>query len=303
MGELFAITAGVFYALNTILAQRGMKNASPSTAMMIDMSVNLVIYIFYLLITGTLIINNLSPIGIFWSVCAGVLGTWLGRTLLLKSVKRINSARAISISLTQVLFSFLLARIILTEVINKASIIGIILVVLGVFWLSQERANTSCQVVATLDLDLNEQKKFRLTGMLLAVLAGLAFGGSDLLRRMGLNQIALPVMVAALGGVATVIVQAFIVTYQGTWNEIRNIDRVSLNNLLLSGVAGGLAIIFVTSALHYSPVAVVSSLTSVKAWFAIVCAPFLLGQAESISLSLIGSTFLIVMGAFLILLN
>jgi uncharacterized membrane protein len=61
MGEFFAIATGILYALNTMFAQRGMKNASPSTAMMIDMSVNLIIYFIYLLITKSFVFASLSP--------------------------------------------------------------------------------------------------------------------------------------------------------------------------------------------------------------------------------------------------
>ncbi|MEL7564236.1 MAG: EamA family transporter [Dehalobacterium sp.] len=303
MGEFFAIATGVFYALNTMFAQRGMRNASPSTAMMIDMSVNLLIYIIYLLITRSLIFTNLSLYGIFCSVCAGISGAWLGRTLILKAVQRISSARAISLSLTQILFSFLLARIILYEVISLISMIGIILVAMSVFWLTQERSGTSVEHATTLDSSLIELKKYRLLGIILAVAAGLAFGASDLFRRIGVISVNSPVMVAALGGIATVILQAIVVTYQGTWHRIRHIDHVSLKNLLLSGVSGGLAIIFVTNALRYSPVVIVSSLTCIKAWFAIAFSPLLLGQSEKITLSLVSSTLLIMIGTIIILLS
>jgi uncharacterized membrane protein len=303
MGEFFAIATGILYALNTMFAQRGMKNASPSTAMMIDMSVNLIIYFIYLLITKSFVFASLSPSGIFWSVCAGISGTWLGRLLMLKSVNQISSARAISLSLTQVLFAFLLARIILFEVISIKPMLGIVLVVAGVFWLMQERAGNTTEQAAALDLSLSELKKYRITGMILAILAGLAFGTSDLLRKVGIILTSSPIMVATLGGISTVIIQALVVTYEGTWHKIKYIDRTSLINLLLSGVAGGLAIICVTIAIRSSPVVIVSSLCSVKAWFAIAFSPLLLGQSERITLSLIGSTLFIVIGTTIILIS
>ena len=167
----------------------------------------------------------------------------------------------------------------------------------------QERAGNTTEQAAALDLSLSELKKYRITGMILAILAGLAFGTSDLLRKVGIILTSSPIMVATLGGISTVIIQALVVTYEGTWHKIKYIDRTSLINLLLSGVAGGLAIICVTIAIRSSPVVIVSSLCSVKAWFAIAFSPLLLGQSERITLSLIGSTLFIVIGTTIILIS
>lgn len=301
MGEFFAITSGIFYALNTMFAQRGMRNASSSTAMMIDMSANLIIFLAYLLITGNIFLSGLPRAGIFWSLIAGIFGAWLGRTLILEAVKRIGSPRSISLSLTQILFSFLLGRIILGEIINLASLSGVFLVVLGVFWLTRERANLAPEIAAALNLSPTAQKKFQLIGVFLAILAGLSFSGSDLFRKMGVGLINSPVMIAALGGVAAVIAQAMVVTYKGSWHEIIEIDHYCLKNLLISGVAGGLALIFVANALRHCPVVIVGALGSIKAWFAIVFSPLLLGKSENITISLVGSTFFIATGTMIIL--
>ena len=140
MGELLVIVSGVCFSTGTMLAQIGMRTASASAAVLIGLLMNNLFFILALLVAAKVQgLPPLNPEGVLFAAAGGVLGNILGRTLSLESVRRIGSARATSLVLTQNLFSLLFGVFLLGEVLGWISLTGIALVVSGIYWLARER--------------------------------------------------------------------------------------------------------------------------------------------------------------------
>ncbi|GAB6174327.1 hypothetical protein JCM15765_38050 [Paradesulfitobacterium aromaticivorans] len=72
-------------------------------------------------------------------------------------------------------------------------------------------------------------------------------------------------------------------------------------NFCASGLTGGLAIIFLNSALARSPIVIVNVLYNTRVWFAIAISPLLLDVEGKITKVLVMDTVLMIIGTSLII--
>ena len=304
MGEVLALTAGLCFSLSTMLTQRGMRQASASAGVMINLLVNNVIYAIFL---GFLVsiwgLPTLNLAGVLYAVGGGIVGNVLGRYVYFSAVRRIGSARTILFTLTQTLFAFIWGIALLGEVLSLFSFLGIVLVVVGVYWLASEQVRRQSETSSPVHSAENVKIKRVSPGVLLALTAGLVYSCTDLLRRMSVHLLPSAVMASAIGGLFALVLQTLIFTLRGGWKEIAQLNRSSLTNLAMGGAAGGLENLALNAALGHSPLVLVNSLYNIRVWIAIAIGPVLLGVDGKITKVLVSSTLLILGGTIIVMLK
>ncbi|KKM09809.1 hypothetical protein SY88_16565 [Clostridiales bacterium PH28_bin88] len=309
MGELLAVAAGLCFSLNSILTQRGMRQATASAGVMVNLLVNNLVFGLFLVVTSnTGGLLTLSREGLLLAASGGVVANVLGRTLNYLAVARIGSARAIMLSLTQTLFALVFGVLLLGEVLNITSLVGLVLVVFGVYWLSGEKARQKGEkarqkgeMAAAIEEPNTVFQRPSSVGMLLAVTSGLAYGGADLLRKLSLTESPSAVLTSAVGGLGALAVQSLVFTLQKGWRELVGMDREAFLNLALAGVTSGVAIIALNTALGFAPVVIVNALYNTRVWFAMAIGPVLLGGEERVTGTLVWSTLFILAGALIVI--
>lgn len=302
MGEFLAVIAGICFSMSTMLVQRGMRKATASAGVTVNLLMNNLLFgIMVLVMAGLQDLPPLNMQGVLFAAAGGVSGNLIGRTLSYLGVRRIGSARTTLLMLTQTLFSLVLGMMLLGEVLTWLSLLGVALVMVGVYWLAHERVQREAEVAATTENPAAARHKRVVQGMILAILAGLAYSAADLFRKAGLHALPSAILTSALGGVAAISAQLIVVTVQGGWRELIHLERTARKNFCLAGLVNGLAVVTLNTSLSYTPVAIVSALYSSRIWFIIAMGPVLLGAEEKITWVLVGSTALILAGVFTII--
>lgn len=237
MGEILAVTSALCFGLSEILAQRGMREASAPAGVIVALICNNIT--FGLLLVWQFLFHGLPSIGIagvLFALGGGLAGNVLGRTFNYSALKRIGSARAVSLALTQTLFAFLYSAFLLSEAPNRWSMVGIVLIVGGVLWLSREQIKLDSSNMNELAVNINEQavqfgdhqsvaKKTylsgpRFMGVILALLAGFAYSLSDLLRKLSLRVLPSAVLCSAIGGFCALVVYSSTFCIQKRWGKL-----------------------------------------------------------------------------------
>lgn len=300
IGEILAIISGVCFSLSIMVAQRGMREASASAGVTIGLFFNNIVYaLFVLVMFGKTGLPPLTPLGVLFAAVGGIFGNIIGRTLNYQAVRRISSARAVSFTLVQTLFSFLFSVLILSESLDFWSLTGMVLMVGGVYWLSldqvkreriQNPSETSTSKLNLLSL-----------GVIFALLAGLAYSVADLLRKMSVMILPSAILSSALGGLAAFLLQIIIFSRRQGWDEVKTLKKITLLQLGLSGTIGGLAILSLNTALSYAPIVIVNSLYNIRVWVPIILGPVLLGKEGIVTKTVVASTFLILSGTLIII--
>lgn len=287
--------------MSTMLVQRGMRGGSAQAGVTVGIWMNNIVFIIAILLLAQN--RGLPPLNattIMMAAAGGVFGNLVGRTISYLGVQRIGSARTTSLMLSQTLFALLFGVVLLNELLSPLSLMGMALVVIGIYWLSQERVRRE-ETAATSEENAQAIKRRVIEGMVLAVLAGLAYSGADLFRKVALLQLPSALYASAIGGVAALVVQTLLVTVKREWREIRLLERKTWIVFALAGFASSIAVITLNTALGMAPIAIVSALYSTRVWFVIAMSPVLLGKEEKLSWVLVVSTILILSGTLIII--
>jgi len=136
-GILYAIVAGVFWGTSPVLVKRGLVHADVSAATLYQQATILVTLIIAALIEGELFAGNISPLAISVFACTGVVGAYLGRTLFVKTVDQIGASRAQSLNNSSPVITVALAALFLGEPLTLAILIGVALIISGVFFVTE----------------------------------------------------------------------------------------------------------------------------------------------------------------------
>ncbi len=317
MGELLALAAGVCFSLATMLAQRGMKEASAAAGVFVGLVFNNIIYA---LLLGSQIwvqgVPNVTGEGFLYAVGGGLAGNVLGRTLQFSGVRRIGSARTLSLSLTQTLFAFIFSVFLLKEMPDHLTFMGIVIIVGGVYLLTKEqitkeKTRTFDKVLLKSDGPTNGQEETAVTkklqllsppvaGVIFALLSGLAYSVADLSRKLSLRSLPSPILTSAIGGISALLVHSITIGMRGGWQEITGLKRQSLFFLIGSGMINGLAVVLLNTAFGYASLVVVNSLYNIRVWVPIVLGPLILGTEARINKIVVASTAMILAGTLII---
>jgi drug/metabolite transporter, DME family len=112
-------------------------------------------------------------------VAAGIFAPGIGRTMSYVGIEKIGVARSVPIANSSPIFASLLAVIFLAEVWLLQNIVGTLLVISGVVALSMAKP---------------AQGRWRKFDVIYPAIGALAFGASSILRKAGLEYVAIPVM-------------------------------------------------------------------------------------------------------------
>ena len=180
-GIFYAVIAGVFWGTSPVLVKRGLTHADVSAATLYQQATILATLIAAALIEGELFAGSIPFLAILIFACTGVVGAYLGRTLFVKTVDQIGASRAQSLNNSSPLITVLLAALFLGEPLTPGVLIGVVLIISGVFFVTDTDAQD----------DRRGQRKI-LT--LTSVMATICYGIVPVLKKFGTENGGTPVM-------------------------------------------------------------------------------------------------------------
>lgn len=280
--EAFALACGLFTAINLILLKKGMAHGNPVTAIVVSLAINVVT--FWSFVFVALPVDEILRPELLLFVLVGLIQPGGTRFLAYVSVEKVGVAVTAPLRATTPLFSSLLAIAVLGEQLTPAVAAGTALVVCGVALLSMREEKTGA---------------WRNVFVALPLLSAFVAGSTQVIRKIGLARIALPILGAAVTTGTSFVAVALSLLVSRKWSMVR-FDRASLGYFVLAGCAVTLGVASVYMSLYLSDVVIVAPLASLSPLYSLALSALFLREVEVITVRRVAAAVLIVLGVVLI---
>ena len=280
--EAFALACGLFTAVNLILLKKGMAHGNPVTAIVVSLAINVVT--FWSFVFVALPVDEILRPELLLFVLVGLIQPGGTRFLAYVSVEKVGVAVTAPLRATTPLFSSLLAIAVLGEQLTPAVAAGTALVVCGVALLSMREEKTGA---------------WRNVFVALPLLSAFVAGSTQVIRKIGLARIALPILGAAVTTGTSFVAVALSLLVSRKWSMVR-FNRASLGYFVLAGCAVTLGVASVYMSLYLSDVVIVAPLASLSPLYSLALSALFLREVEVITVRRVAAAVLIVLGVVLI---
>ncbi len=280
--EAFALACGLFTAVNLTLLKKGMAHGNPVTAIVVSLAINVVT--FWSFVFVALPVDEILRPELLLFVLVGLIQPGGTRFLAYVSVEKVGVAVTAPLRATTPLFSSLLAIAVLGEQLTPSVAAGTALVVCGVALLSMREEKTGA---------------WRNVFVALPLLSAFVAGSTQVIRKIGLARIALPILGAAVTTGTSFVAVALSLLVSRKWSMVR-FDRASLGYFVLAGCAVTLGVASVYMSLYLSDVVIVAPLASLSPLYSLALSALFLREVEVITVRRVAAAALIVLGVVLI---
>ena len=280
--EAFALACGLFTAINLILLKKGLAHGNPITAIVISLAIN--VLAFWSFVFAVLPLDEILSPELLIFVLVGLIQPGGTRFLAYLSVEKVGVAVTAPLRATTPLFSSLLAIMVLNEQLTAAVAGGTTLVVCGIILLSMREEKTGGWMNIFVALPL---------------LSAFVAGSTQVIRKIGLAKISLPILGAAVTTGTSFVAVALSLTVSRKWSTL-DFNRDSLGYFLAAGCAVTLGVASVYMSLYLSDVVIVAPLASLSPLYSLVLSAVFLREVEVITTRRVVAAGLIVLGAVLI---
>jgi drug/metabolite transporter (DMT)-like permease len=247
-GIVYAVVAGLFWGTSPVLVKRGLVHADVSAATLLQQATILITLVVAAIFEGAFRGENISSLAISVFATAGVIGAYVGRTLFVKSVDQVGASRAQSINNSSPLVTVFLAALFLGEALTIAVVIGVFLIISGVFFAAEPEAKTNGQWGLTLT----------------PVLAMLCYGVVPVLKKFATDHGGPPVLGALVmhaTGLALLLALGSLLKIE---LKLTKIPAASVCCFVGAGVLYALGSIMTLKALVHAPASVVAPIWSAQ---------------------------------------
>ena len=270
-GILYALLAGLFWGTSPVLVKRGLVHASVSAATLCQQATILLTLFCSAVVEGDLFAGKIPLPAVLIFSATGFVGAYLGRTLFVRSVDQIGASRAQSLNNSSPLITVLLAALLLGEPLSPAVLIGVLLIISGVFFVTETNAD-------------GPRSAPRRTLTMSAVLATICYGVVPVLKKFGTDAGGPPV----LGALVMHATGLMLLLTAGSFLKIeRRLERIPKKSLVCFVSAGflyAIGSIFTLKALVYAPASIVAPIWSAQPIVSFFLAKTTLKGIEEVSL-------------------
>ncbi len=287
-GITYALAAALCWGTAPVLIKRGLRNSNVSAAVALQQvgSVLIVVLIIALPFSEVQIFMPWTAAGVFAAV--GLVGSFLGRTFVLKGIDEVGVSKAQSISNSAPLLTTIYAIVLLGETATPLILIGVLLIVAGLLIITRGTASSG---------DPQRPLSFRM--FLNPLLSVVFFGFGPILKKVAILTGGTPIpgtLITHATGV--VLVMSFGRLLRIDWREGVRTSRDSCFFFLLSGCFQGVGSILTYLAVVYAPTIVVAPIWNVQTLITFSLARLLLRGDEAVSLKDGLAAVLVVAGVF-----
>ena len=282
MDVYFSFQAALCFSIAHILIRRGLVGSNAMTGSFISLSMSAVT--LWALVPFLASFSGLWNAALLIFVAAGILAPGVGRTLSYVGIEKIGVARSVPIANSSPIFASIFAVVFLAEAWVLQNIVGTLLVISGVVFLSVAKPATG---------------EWRKLDILYPFVGAVAFGGSAILRKAGLDFVDSPVLAAAVTAGAAAVFSFALLQIRGG-KEAFKLTRRSAAWLCTAGFINTAAMLSVFYALSYGKVVIVEPLVSSNPVLTLLLTAIFLRDVEVLSARVITGGLLTVIGTVLV---
>lgn len=277
--EILALFTAFGFGLNAVLVRKGLKDSNPATATLVVSAVQVTVLSILLLADPP----EINWVAIAYFAASGIMASTLGRTLNYLAINKLGVSISTSLVGANPLFSTLFAFLFLNESVAATTVLGSIMVVVGIAVISAK----------------GEAADFKKTDLLIPLMAACFYAASSTFRKVGLNILPEAVLGAVVGAMMSLIIYPIYLTATQRLGDFR-LSRSSLPYLIVGGVVVSLTWISMFYAFSLGAVSVVSSLMGTSPLFSLILSAVLLKDTEKITKNVIVGSIVIVTGIVVI---
>jgi uncharacterized membrane protein len=289
LGIALALLGAFLIAVQVVCIRIGTATGSSRDALVVVLVVNLGV-IVPLALAVHFPRYPLDTVALLSFVCAGLVGTVLGRAFQYAAIERIGASRCEPVKASQPLHAALLAVVFLGESLSLVVFGGIVLIVVGVALISR---------VSTRRFE-REYDHVSWRGLALPLAAAFCFGVEPIFAKIGIAAGTPPLIGLAIKTVAATIVFTAYLRARTALPTSFLLTSTSMRWYVAAGVANTLFLLVYYLALSVAPVALVVPLTQTSLLFVLVLSVAFLRHLERVTPRLVVATVLVLVGTVLV---
>lgn len=289
-GIAYALAAALFWGTSPVLVKRGLRHSNVSAAALLQQagSVLTLVLILAAPFGEVRLAMPWTAAGVFVSV--GLVGSFLGRTFVIKGIDEVGASKAQSIANSAPLLTAVYAIVLLGETATPVILIGVVLIVAGILLITRggpgqegEGAGRSVSYRAFLN----------------PLLSIIFFGFGPILKKVAILAGGTPVPGALITHVTgLLLIVLFGRVLRIDWREGVRVSRDSAFFLLLSGFFQGVGSILTYLAVAHAPAIIVAPIWNVQPLITFSLARLILGDDETVTVKDGVAAVLVVAGVF-----
>ena len=286
-GIAYALAAALFWGTSPVLVKRGLRHSNVSAAVLLQQVGSVLVLLLIIALPSSEAQLRMPPAaaGVFVSV--GLVGSFLGRTFVLKGIDEIGASKAQSIANSAPLLTAVYAIVLLGESAAPLILVGVLLIVTGLLLITRGGAGG------------DPQGPVRYKAFLNPLLSVVFFGFGPVLKKVAILAGGTPVPGALITHVTgLVLVMSFGRVLRIDWREGIRISGDSYVFLLLSGFFQGVGSILTYLAVSHAPAIIVAPIWNVQPLVTFSLARLLLQGDETVTLKDGLAAVLVVAGVF-----
>ncbi len=287
-GVAYALAAALFWGTSPVLVKRGLRHSNVSAAVLLQQvgSVLILVLIMVLPFSDVHLRMPWTAAGGFVSV--GLVGSFLGRTFVLKGIDELGASKAQSIANSAPLLTAVYAIILLGETATPLIVIGVVLIVTGLLLITRKTPD-----------DKVTGRPVSYKAFLNPLLSIVFFGFGPILKKVAILAGGTPVpgsLVTHVTGLTLVMLFGRVLRID--WREGIRISGDSYFFLLLSGFFQGVGSILTYLAVSYAPAIIVAPIWNVQPLITFSLARLILREDETVTVKDGLAAVLVVAGVF-----
>ena len=130
-GDLFVLLATIAWATTAIVMRKYLRDLNAGVLTFYRFFIASIVFVIYLLSTSSIMLSN--PYQVIVGIVVGI-----GTILFYEGLKRIKAAQVSALELSAPFFAALLGFLILGEIVTVMQILGIVLLMIGIYFLSKK---------------------------------------------------------------------------------------------------------------------------------------------------------------------
>ncbi len=285
-----AALAALGFGSASVFARSAMQGISLLPAVWLSLVVSFALSAILALAFAFDDIAKLSLAALLWVLVLTLIQNFGGRAQNFMAVNIIGASRASLFFATQAPFGALLALVFLGESITVPIIVGTFAVAAGLLAASGDSL-----------LEGWRTDRKHLLGYLLALSAGAAYGGTNIVFKIAAEHLDSPLLITALSLLAgLVLLFPFAARSVGANPRRLLADRGSLRSVALAGLAAGIGMNALYFALQRADVVVIGPIVASNPLITLLMAHIFISRLERVTLRLVAGTVLAVIGVILV---
>lgn len=290
-----ALAASVFYATSNILVRAGVGKSSPTVALFVSLSVNVVA----LWVTSLVVYDVTVDIWAWrYFILAGMFAPVLGRLFNYHGIDKLGVNLSIPIVYTNPIVAVVLSMAFLGERLSVGAAVGGLVIVLGGALLGTVKGDEDGEADNG-DGGGGKTRSFDRRYLLLPLVGAFFYGASHVIRKVGIDLVSQPILAAA---VTTTASWFFIALYfaVGDRSPITRTDRRELVYFAGAGLATSVAIPTIYLAYQLGRVVIVTPVTNASPLFVLLFSYLFFREEELFTPRVFVGTGFVVVGVVLL---